>query len=99
MVCIDGFLLKDDYPLSYNYISITGLTLQETAKIFQVTHEHLVVSIANSLTELSERFTVSEKNHERRYQEIEKNSQAQILELQARLTFLESTAPKQLPDA
>ena len=42
---------------SYNYISVTGLTVQETAKIFQVTDEHLVVTLANRLTELSERFT------------------------------------------
>lgn len=83
---------------SYNYISVTGLTVAETAKIFQVTDEVLVVTLANQLKELLEKFAESEKNHEQRYQEIEKHSQAQILELESRISFLESNSPKQLPD-
>ena len=82
---------------SYNYISVTGLSVSETAKIFQVTDDVLVVTLANRLTELSEKFAEKFAEIERTYQEIDKNNQAKMLEMASKITFLESNSPKQLP--
>ena len=46
---------------SYDYITITGRTVQETAEIFQVTDENLVVTLSNRILQLEKAFTEQTK--------------------------------------
>jgi hypothetical protein len=75
--------------LSYNYITIEGMTVKQTAEIFQITDEKLVVTLANDLLDLQRKYTTMQE----KYESLLEKHIVRENELEKRLTFLENKTP------